>query len=206
MTFQDIKFPDEISFGSKGGPEFDTTVLELSSGVEKFNTNWQRPRAKYDVSHGIKSRAEMDVLTAFFYVSFGQAFSFRFKDWADYTVSTTQIGVGDGVEVDFQLIKIYTFTPITYTRLITKPVVGTLLGVTVNAVSQTEGVDYTVDYITGIVTFTVAPPAAELVVFDSLEFDVHCRFATDHLNITHDFWETMSWDPIPIWEIKDTAS
>lgn len=54
MAFHDVVFPDEIAYGSKGGPKFQTTVVTLGSGVERRNQDWSRVRAEYDVSHGIK--------------------------------------------------------------------------------------------------------------------------------------------------------
>lgn len=206
MAFHDVRFPEEISYGSRGGPGFNTTVLVLSSGAEKRNINWQRTRAKYDVSHGVKSREDMDELLAFFYARYGRAHSFRFKDWADYQLSTQIIGVGDNSETDFQITKTYVSDAYTYVRNITKPVSGTLTGVTVDAVAQTEGGDYTVDYETGIITFSSPPGSGLDVAVAACDFDVHCRFETDEMNITQDFWETMSWDPIPVWEIKDTVA
>ena len=213
MAFKDYLFPVDISYGSKGGPGFNTTVLELSSGAEKRNQNWQRTRAKYDVSHGIKSRAQMDLLTAFFYTAAGRAHSFRFKDWADYIVPRETIGTTDTTTATFQMIKIYTFDTETYTRNISKPIAS---GFTawVNSVSQVVVYDVapgasevSINTTTGIVTIgaTHAATTGQIVEVEG-EFDVHCRFETDDLNIIHDFWETMSWDPIPIWEIKDTAA
>jgi hypothetical protein len=186
MAFHDILFPDDISYGSKGGPGFNTTVLELSSGAEKRNINWQRSRAKYDVSPGIKSRAQMDVLTAFF---------------TDTTTST------------FQMIELYTSGAQTYTRNITKPItsghlawVGGLAQTVVYDVAPV-GFEVSINTITGIVTLSASHTASNgLNVEVQGDFHVHCRFETDDLNLIHDFWETMSWDPIPIWEIKDTAA
>ena len=206
MAFHDVQFPPKISYGSKGGSGFNTTVLTLTSGAEKRNINWQRTRGKYDVSHGIKSRADMQELIEFFHARFGRGHSFRYKDWGDYELwGTETIGTGDGIETDYQIIKTYSSGGFDFVRNITRPVSGTLTGVRVNGVLQVETTNYTVDYNTGIITFLVAPPNTESVTVDACEFDVHCRFETDEMNIIQDFWETSSWDPIPIWEIKDQS-
>ena len=213
MAFRNFLFPVDISYGSKGGPGFNTTVLELSSGAEKRNQNWQRTRAKYDVSHGIKSRTQMDTLTAFFYTAAGRAHSFRFKDWADYLAPRVTIGTTDTTTATFQIFKEYTFDTETFTRNITKPAdatwtiwVGGISQLVVYDVAPT-GFEVSVNTTTGIITLSATHAASTgLAVEVEGEFDVHCRFETDDLNIIHDFWETMSWDPIPIWEIKDTAA
>ena len=205
-SFHDIRFPEHISYGSSGGPQFSTTVMMLNSGFERRNINWSTVRAAYEAAHGIKTRAEMEEIIAFFYARMGRAYSFRFKDWADFELSAQVLGTGDGSTVDFQLIKTYQSGSWAYERLISKPVDGTLTNVSINAVNQVEDTDFTVDYATGIITFDTAPPDTQIVAVGSCEFDVHCRFDTDHLNVTHDMWETMSWPSIPLVEIKELVA
>ena len=203
MAFLDIKFPVEISYGSKGGPEFNTTVLELASGFEKRNINWSKVRSKYDAQQGIKIADQMTQLLDFFYVAQGKAHSWRYKDWLDFTISAQNIGTGDGTTHVFQLKKLYQFSSYAYLRNITKPVVGTLTGMTVGGVAKTETTHFTVNYTTGKITFITAPAAAAAIVLAYVEFDTHCRFDTDHMDVTQEFWQTSSWPSIPLVEIKD---
>jgi uncharacterized protein (TIGR02217 family) len=42
-------------------------VIILSSGYESRNENWALARAEYDISTGIKTKADMDAVIAFFY-------------------------------------------------------------------------------------------------------------------------------------------
>lgn len=204
--FHDVQFPVHISYGSSGGPKFSTTVLELASGYEKRNINWSEAKAEYNVAHGIKDQDEMQEIRAFFHARAGRAYSFRFKDWADYQTGPQIIGTGDGSETAFQIIKDYTSGAFTYQRRITKPINGTLVGVTVNTVAQTEGVDFTVDYATGIITLNSAPGAGLAIAINNVEFDVHVRFDTDHLDATHDFWNTESWPDIPLVEVREAQA
>lgn len=201
MSFHDVEFPRSISYGSLGGPQFNTTVLILSSGYEKRNINWAEVRATYEVSHAIKERSQIDVLLNFFYARQGRAYSFRFFDWADYQTGPQTLGVGDGVNKVFQLVKVYSSGSFTYTRDITKPITGTLENLALDAVTQNT--DFTVDYATGIVTFTTAPGDGVEVTIDNVEFHVHARFDIDKMDITQDFWETMSWPSIPLVEVKE---
>lgn len=213
MAFRDVLFPEHISYGSTGGPKFNTTVLVLASGYEKRNINWEIVRGEYEAQHAIKTRAEMEEVMNFFMAMMGRAYSFRYKDWLDFELTDQTIGTGDGVETEFQLVKRYfvTNTPDTYfyDRIITKPVEQSISGVTINLVPQTEVTsglgagEFMVDYDTGIFTFGTTPANGHLVVVGHADFDVHARFDTDHLNVSQDFWETMTWPSIPIVEIKE---
>lgn len=202
MSFHDVEFPRQISYGSLGGPAFNTTVLMLNSGFEKRNINWSEVRASYEVAQAIKSRQQMTVLLDFFYARQGRAYSFRFFDWMDFSTGFQTIGTGDGVKSQFQLVKVYESGPYTYTRDITKPISGTLTGLKVGGVDRTTF--YSVDYNTGIITFTgTLPQVGEAITIDDVEFNVHTRFDIDQMEATHDFWETMSWPSIPIVEVKE---
>lgn len=195
--FHDVLFPEDISYGSTGGPGFNTTVIELSSGAEQRNINWSKAKATYEVSHGIKTREQMEELQDFFMARRGKAYGFRFKDWADFEVENTIIALGDGTKTEFQIVKYYEpLTDFTYVREITKIVPDTLV-VKVNGVVATP----TVDISTGKITFTVAP-AADAEIMVSCEFHVPVRFDTDEMKISHDDFETMSWPSIPLVELK----
>lgn len=206
MAFHDERFPVEISYGSKGGPRFKTTILTLASGRERRNQDWSTVRAEYDVSQGIKDEAQMTELRDFFYGRRGAAHSFRFKDWGDYKIANQTIGVGDGIKRDFQIIKSYDVGGNQYDRVIDKPAPGTLLGVVVGGAIKTEGVNFVVNYSTGVITFNNNPvhiPAVgAAVVIVELQFDVHARFDTDAFDPAHDFWTYQSWESIPVVEIK----
>ncbi|MCK4609475.1 MAG: DUF2460 domain-containing protein, partial [Gammaproteobacteria bacterium] len=60
------RFPDDISYGSKGGPSWNTSVITLNSGYEKRNKNWTNARYSYDVAYGIKTQAELLALVDYF--------------------------------------------------------------------------------------------------------------------------------------------
>lgn len=204
MAFHNAIFPEEISYGSKGGPMFRTTVITLASGLERRNVEWSNVRAEYDVSHGIKDKEQLADLRSFFYARRGRAYSFRFKDHGDYEIFNQNIGIGDGTTTDFQLIKSYDPGPYQYDRVITKPEENGLDPLLVDGVELEENTDYTVDYSTGVVSF-VDPPALGLSInLPYGRFHVHARFDVDVFDPVHDFWNHQSWESIPIVEVKDT--
>lgn len=207
MAFDDTpRFPEDISFGSRGGPEFSTAVLTLASGYEQRNRNWLMSLHKYNVAYGIKTREQMETLRDFFFARAGKFRGFRYKDWADFEAGPTTLSVqGDGLETEFQLEKAYTSGLVTYVRNIIKPVSGTLTGVSVDGVPQTLTTHYTVDYNTGIITFVTPPGDGLDIAYTSLEFDVPVRFDTDYLDAEWEFWETQSVPNIPLVEVRDAT-
>jgi uncharacterized protein (TIGR02217 family) len=40
----EVRFPDNIAYGARGGPEFATTVVATGSGHEKRNVDWSEAR------------------------------------------------------------------------------------------------------------------------------------------------------------------
>lgn len=211
MSFHEVLFPENISYGSSGGPKFNTGIFTASSGYEQRNINWSMIRAEYDVSHGIKSQAQMDELTAFFYARRGRAYGFRFKDHNDFRLKQQVIAIGDGATTEFPVFKTYRdVSPgsgeiYEYQRRIYKLAWGTVAGVMMGAAVQAQGVDYEVDYDTGTLIFAVPPLNTAQILIGAAEFHVPVRFDTDHLDATHDFWNTQSWSSIPLIEVRDWA-
>jgi uncharacterized protein (TIGR02217 family) len=186
------RFPDEIAYGSSGGPRWSTTVRTVKSGKTYRNQNWLYPLHGYNVLAGIKNQADYETLRQWFYAMAGRAHGFRFKDFADYKTSaysvavtpTDQaIGTGDGVESDFQMIKTYTIGTLTGTRKIVKPVSGTWTVAVAGATAATG--DYSVATGTGIITFaTGAIPATGAAVTAGFEFDVPVEFGKDIFDVS----------------------
>lgn len=207
MSYHDDLFPKDIAYGARGGPMFNTTVLELSSGYEKRNMNWAKVRARYNVAYGVRKPEQMDNLLNFFMARRGRAFSFPYHDWKDYKVINQQIGVGDGNQTQFQIVKQYISGGHGYNRLITKLSPGTIGNVMVNGVPRVlngMGVDgYTVNNLSGIITFNQAPVNAHPVILTYVEFYVHVRFDTDFMDIQLVTYDAESWTDIFLVEIKE---
>ena len=89
-----------------------------------------------------------------------------------------------------------------YDRPITLLVAGKV-AILLDGVIQTEGVDYTVNLLTGRVTFLAGFwPAVGVLVQVALEFDIVMRFGTDRLVLNLLMFERGSWENIPIVEEK----
>ncbi|WP_111432009.1 DUF2460 domain-containing protein [Rhodobacteraceae bacterium DSL-40] len=207
MAFHDVRFPDNISRGARGGPERRTQIVELASGDEERNASWANSRRRYDVAYGIRRADDLAAVVAFFEARNGRLHGFRFKDWGDHksclpsgTPSPTDqsIGTGDGTTSAFQLVKRYASGSQTWVRTITKPVAGTVR-VALDGAEQLGG--WTADTTTGVVTFDSAP-AEGVSVTAGYAFDVPVRFDTDALDVTLDLERLGSITSIPLLELR----
>ena len=207
MAFHEVRFPDDISRGARGGPERRTQIVELASGDEERNASWANSRRRYDVSYGIRRADDLAAVVAFFEARNGRLYGFRFKDWADHrsclpsqtpSPMDQQIGTGDGVATAFQLAKRYASGGQSWTRTISKPVAGTVQ-IAVNGVPQAGG--WSVDHKTGLISFETAP-ATGIAITAGFEFDVLVRFDSDVLDVTLDIERLGSITSIPLLEIR----
>jgi uncharacterized protein (TIGR02217 family) len=196
--FHEVQFPPDISYGASGGPGYSTTVVTTMSGHERRNANWAAARGKWNVAHGLKKREQVAALIAFFRARRGRAYGFRFKDWTDFQAFAQVLGVGDGANRTFQLIKNYPSGGEIETRIIAKPVPGTVK-LYRDGVEASSG--WTVNTATGLVTFTTAPASGVQVTAD-FEFDVPVRFDSDQMDITIETYDLGSWGQIPVLEIR----
>ncbi len=194
QPFRDIPFPPFVARGATGGPSFSTSVVTLASGAEQRNSLWANSRGKWNISTGIRTREQMLDVIAFFHVVKGRAYSFRFKDWNDY--SATDQSMVEVTSTVWQLVKRYNIGGFEHVRTITKPVVGTAVVKVGASVVTPSGIDYQ----TGRVTFSSAPGSAPMASF---EFDVPVRFETDHLPVQANAWDQQVVSQIDLTEVPE---
>jgi uncharacterized protein (TIGR02217 family) len=206
MSFDDVRFPPQISRGSTGGPERRTEIVVTGSGAEERNSRWADSRRRYNAGFGVKSLDDIHLVVAFFEERRGRLHGFRWKDHLDFTsglpgaavTATDQaIGTGDGVVTRFQLVKRYGTGLRDYLRSITKPV-GASVRIAVNGQEVTG---FSLDALTGVVTLAV-PPAQGVAVTAGFAFDVPVRFDTDALRINLAQFAGGDIPDIPIVEIR----
>lgn len=192
MSFVEVQFPTDISYGATGGPVFMTDVVTTVSGHEQRNSKWSQARARYNVASGVKSEAQWQALIAFFRARRGKAAGFRFKDWSDFkAVNQPLVALGDD---QFQMVKRYISGAVVSERVISKPVAGTVQ-LYKDSLQQVSG--WSVDTTTGIITTAIT---GTLTV--DYEFDVPVRFDTDELALSMDSYNAGSWSNIPLIEVR----
>jgi uncharacterized protein (TIGR02217 family) len=201
--FIDARFPEQIAYGASGGPGFSTDIVTSIGGTEVRNQNWSLARGRWEVGLQHRTTAETEAFIAFFYsVAKGMANAFRFHDPLDDTVTAQVLGTGDGTTTAFQLVKVYTLGSQSYTRVLTKPVAGTVT-VTLDGVPT---VGFTVSTMTGMVTITPAP-AVGVVVAASATFDVPVRLSIDDLSgLRYVSIDAFSWESVMLLEVRIDAN
>ena len=210
MSFHEVRFPSEIARGSHGGPERRTDVVVLGSGFEERNARWADSRRAYNAGYGIKSLDDLHAVIAFFEERRGKLYGFRWRDHADDrscspgivpTALDQPIATGDGTTAAFQLVKTYGAAWAPWSRVIRKPVAGSVLVAVAGVVKAPS--DFTVDTTSGVVTFTGgALPPAGAAVTAGFQFDVPVRFDTDKLEVSLSGLRSGAIPSIPIVEVR----
>ena len=208
MSFDEVRFPVAISLGSSGGPGRRTEIVTTASGHEERNSRWADSKRRYNAGFGVKSLNDIHEVVAFFEERRGRLHAFRWKDHADFKscapgnaiAATDQvIGVGDGATATFQLVKHYGSGLRDHVRVISKPVVGSV----VIAVNGTSTANFTLNATTGLVTFLGGSiPGMDAEVTAGFAFDVPVRFDTDQLSINLQNFAAGDIPEIPVVEVR----
>jgi uncharacterized protein (TIGR02217 family) len=206
MAFDDVRFPIEIGLGAISGPQHNTIIATAANGREVRVEAWSIPLLRFDVSSGVKTRAQYEDIIRFHRARGGRARAFRFRDWADYQLARTQIGTTNGTLATFQIVKQYTSGSITRSRNITKPVSGTVrcwVGGTERTLG-TGGSQFQVNLTTGVITIgnTLAATTGQAVEVEC-EFDVPVRFEADTMALRLDLADVGEWPSIPLVEVRE---
>lgn len=195
----DVRLPDDIERGARGGPGFKTTVITLSNGREFRNQEWQVARGAWDIGYGLKKREDMDAVISFFYARRGRAHGFRFRDWSDYKLDAEFVAAVDGDDTKRQIVKTYDPGGLReYVRVVTHPVNNASFKVYVNDLLVVTG--FTIDFQTGILDFTLNPGVNVKV---SAEYDVPARFDIDTLPIAMNTQFEGAFPGIAIVELRE---
>ena len=189
--FRNIYFPDSIS------------IVESNSGIEYRNSNWEMPRYRYNVGHGLRSHQKVQDVVALFNLCKGRQHSFSFKDWADYKSCKTGVtpshndqwlGSGDGVTRIFPIYKYYSVNGQWGRRRIHHLKENTVtVGMNWIPSSNYPGWIGNIDHVNGYVVFNYPVPAGFPLTL-GYEFFVPVRFDHDTLEIQMDDAQLSSVD------------
>jgi uncharacterized protein (TIGR02217 family) len=168
MTFYRAQLPACYSEGTEAYPVRPVDIVRSASGSPIRRSRRSASYREFRVTFDPRRRNDVHDIISHYEVMQGSLHSFPLRDKFDFkscrpdeTVSALDatIGSGDGVTAAFQLKKQYhrtlldNVTTISTDRTIKVIKTGTLL-VAVDGVVKTETTQYTVNYDTGIVTFT----------------------------------------------------
>ena len=166
--------------------DYSTSIVPADGGEEDRNASWTAARRRWRSDAARLTDELVEKLEMHFHMTRGAWKTFLFKDRADFNhwqVSTSTaaiaIGTGDAADLTFPLVKRYGSGADQRSRTITDPISGTVQ-IYLAGVLQTETTDYSIDYETGIVTFTSAPGGG-VAVTAKFQFRTRVRFASDRL-------------------------
>lgn len=183
-----------IEWNVKKTPIFSTRVLTSRSGMEYRAANWSYGKYRWQLSYAVLRQnrgglTELQELLGFCLARQGMFEDFLYSDPTDNSVTGQLLGVGNGAQTDFPLVR--TLGVWTDPNL----VANAITAVYVNGVEQTLTTDYTIEQIgkfgLDAIRLTTPAPFGEEVTADfSYYFPV--RFMQDDpefSNIFHQLWE-----------------
>jgi len=178
MSFVDIMLPQKVMINSVRREIEDVEIVTTVGGFETRNIATAQSVFAYDISitPGDYDDETIEAVHKLYKVCRGKTYGFRFRDWdvKNRILDGEVIGTGDGVETDFQITKSWTLDGQTHSRKVTRPV--SAIQVFKDGAAQSAG--FTVNYDTGVITFSAAPSNGVVISVDG-SFDIPVRFDSD---------------------------
>ena len=196
------RLPDCYSFGAKGGPKFSTEVNRTQGGQRFANRNWTYPLHVWDISHGIKTKEDFEILREFFYNVAGQADAFLFKDHADFEATLQPLVLISGTT--YQTYRAYIRGTRPFLRKITRP--RATIVVKRNRAGTITTLSPTISYTTGQVTVT-GHVSGDTYTWTG-QFDIPVVFTTDFMEVVienkrGDGQLLMRWPTAQVEEVRE---
>lgn len=178
--------------------EWRTDIVDFDTGKNQRNQVWSRPKRRWVLPYNVLLQEYRDNLIKLFGRAHGGYNIFLFEYPYDRDCALTECSItAIEAQVDFQLIKSYYISESeTWNENKTRIQSGDIFQPTIkiDGVTKTEGVDYTLNDDTGVVTFGAAPGAGK-VLTANYRFYYPVRFDADV------YEESMPWKEI--WDMGD---
>ncbi len=187
--FHNVKLPDFVSIYALGGPSFSTFSSATASGRECRVQERSVAVQKYVISGCILSHEQFEEFNGFFRARFGQQYSFRMKDHADYELKHQIIADGDEDKLVFGVFKTYYDIIKPYNRRISK--------LSDNSYINVNG---SIDIEEGVVTINSPLSKGEKLIING-EFDVTVRFMNDDFKYSTNNDGSIKIEDIPLLEV-----
>lgn len=174
MTFINSRLPEEVEINAvRRETEPGTTIVTTDSGHEVVNIRHAQNLLSYDLSYPTSDfDGSIAVAVKERWKASRGGIAFPFRDWdpINSVLEDEVIGTKDGVTTAFQITKTWTVGGQSQVRAITRPV--SPIVVKLNGVVTGSG--YSIDYTTGILTFSSGTGTQEISV--SGVYDIPVRF------------------------------
>ena len=175
MSFIDARLPEDVEINAVRREREPVDIVQTDGGFEVRNVRHAQGVFEYDVSFPTGGYEDAVLLAVYqmWRASRGGLYAFRFRDWdsKNSTLTDEVIGSGDGSTRTFQITQTHTVGGISSVRHITRPVAP--FTVKINGATISSG--YSIDYATGVLTFTNAP-VLDAAVSVSGAYDIPVRF------------------------------
>jgi uncharacterized protein (TIGR02217 family) len=168
MTVQIFPTLPGLGFPARRTPAHSTTSQVAWSGKDSRRKNWTYPKHRYELTFDFlrsDSLAEWQTLVGFFNKVGGSATAFKFLDPDDNAATAQQIGVGNGVDTQFQLVR----TLGGYVEPVFSPISPVVSGAGLYSVNAA-----------GLVTFNLPPTIGAALTWTGFFYWL-CRFDEDEL-------------------------
>lgn len=210
MTHITDGLPNCYSSGSDGIPSFMVDISRGPTGYEQRIARRGFSLRKFNLAYSLRGIDDIYDILQHFEVCEGPLNTFPLLDRLDWKScgpsdtplsSDVLLGTGTGALTTFQLRKSYTRGSTTVYRTILLPISGSVL-VEVNGTLKTETTHYTVNYTTGIITFTGGntPPNGQLVKA-GFKFKCKVRYDSNDLSFTYEGYKVQSISTVPVIEV-----
>lgn len=204
IGFHEIRFPEDVSWGSSGGPVYKTQVFTSHRGYEKRNIDWSQPMMEFNVAYGVRRDEQIERVIAFFNARQGKLFGFRYKNWCNYAIKNGPIAVGDGESRRLPLYKFYGFVGSRHYKRLYKIVRGSVSGVIAGSEPVVEGTDFQIDYDSGEIVFNDPLGYGVTVTAVNLEFDEPVRFDEDNIENVIEAYNNNSLNTLTLVGVRGT--
>lgn len=206
IGFHEVRFPEDVSWGSRGGPVYKTQVYTSHRGYEKRNVDWSQPMMQFNAAYGIKTDQHIINVINFFNARQGKLFGFRYKNWSNYNIVEGPIATGDGFSKRLPMWKFYGFPGARHYKRLRKIVRGSVRGVMVASDPMVEGVDFRIDYDSGEIVFNTPVGYGVPVRALNLEFDEPVRFEEDSVENVIDAYNNNALNKLDLVSIRGDFS
>lgn len=168
-----------LTYPVKKTPIWSTKIQPSTSGKETRLSFWSYPIYEFELSYDMlrsdNTNLELQQLVGFFNARRGAFDDWLFLDPDDNTATGAYIATGDGVTTSFQLARTY--------GGVSEPVRATAsVSQVTKAGSVVASRDYSVNASTGVITFTTAPSAGQVLTWTGT-FYWRCRFRDDQTTV-----------------------
>lgn len=180
----DVNFINERLFDCDGWSStttiyFNTTIVERKNKEEARNQEWEYPLRRFSVAYDLLDKSQQEMVYGAFLVAKGRRHTFRYKDWTNYQCAgSIQATTGTNT---YQLSNNYVFGSASAIDPIYLPVQSTVVVKDPLGNILTEGIGYSIDYLTGIITLISVASAGTYQY--QCEYDRKVRFDSDEVQV-----------------------